>query len=372
MRVLFSSTGGQGHVQPMLPLAGAFRDQGHEVMWVAPLEATGRVAGAGFAVRAAGRGVAWCGAEYSRRWPQAHDLPKDQAMTHMYSRVFGDVAASAAAAELGGIVREFRPGLVVHEAAEYAAPALAAVLGLPAVTHGVGLGIRPASVAEACRLASAPLPTTVLDICPPSLRLAEIPAPPGATPLRPAGLEPLAGDALPPEVEHALTRAGERPVVHLTFGTVYVNPEDLRRTAAAIAELDVLLVVAGAVDQPVPGVVMAEYVPHSLLLPHCRVVVAHGGAGVMFKALGAGLPQVCVPKGALSDQFRNASAVQAAGAGLAVADEATPEAIAAATSRLLADPAFTAAAGRVAAEIAAMPSPADVARSLVGSVEGGR
>ena len=370
MRVLFSSTGGQGHVQPMLPLARAFRAQGHDVRWAAPAEALARVTEAGFDVRLAGQGVSWCGAEFNRRWPEARDLPIDERIGHMYPRLFGDVAASAAAAELAEIVREFGPGLIVHEAAEYAAPALAAALGVPAVTHGIGLGIRPASVVAACRLSSAPLPTTVLDTCPPSLRLAEIPAPPGAVPIRAAVLERLAGETLVPEVEDAVSHAGDRPVVHLTFGTVYAGPEDLRRTAAAMAELGVVLVVSGPIDQPVPGVVTADYLPYSLLLPHCRAVVSHGGAGGVLKTLAAGLPQVGVPKGA-SDQFRTAMAVQRSGAGLCLAGaDATPESIAAATSRLLTEPSFARAARRISAEIAAMPSPDAVARQLAESFEG--
>ena len=84
----------------------------------------------------------------------------------------------------------------------------------------------------------------------------------------------------------------------------------------------------------------------------------------MLKTLAAGVPQLCLPK-AVTDQFRNAAACEAAGAGIRlVGDEATPQAMAAATSRLLEDASFAEAARGVAAEIAAMPSPADVARTL--------
>ena len=364
MRVLFSSTGGEGHVQPMLPLAAALRDQGHDVLWAAPPEATHRVAAAGLEVRRSGRDVAWCGSEYARRWPEALDLPVETAIVHMYPRLFGAVAAPAAYPELLEVARGFGPDLVVHEAAEYAAPAVAAALGVRSVTHGIGLGIRPALVEEACALASAPTPTTSVDLCPSSLRPADIPAPPGALPLRAATLEPLPGDVLPDAVARALAEAGDRPVVHLTFGTVYAHPEDLRRTAEAIAGLGVLVVVSGRLDATVPGVVVTDYAPYSLLLRRCRAVVSQAGAGVLLKTLAAGVPQLCLPKAA-TDQFRNAGACAAAGAGLRlVGDEATPEAIAAATGRLLDEPSFAAAARGVAAEIAAMPSPADVARAL--------
>src|SRR5205085_6150252 len=36
---------------------------------------------------------------------------------------------------------------------------------------------------------------------------------------------------------------------------------------------------------------------HSLLLPHCTLVVSHGGASIMPSALAHGLPQLILPQG---------------------------------------------------------------------------
>lgn len=57
MRVLFSSTWGYGHVFPMVPLARAFRDAGHDVLWATNEPACGQVAAAGLAVAPAGLGT---------------------------------------------------------------------------------------------------------------------------------------------------------------------------------------------------------------------------------------------------------------------------------------------------------------------------
>jgi UDP:flavonoid glycosyltransferase YjiC (YdhE family) len=102
-------------------------------------------------------------------------------------------------------------------------------------------------------------------------------------------------------------------------------------------------------------VVILPYVPHALLLPRCRLVVSQGGAGVMFGALASGLPQLVIPQGA--EQFLNAEAAQAAGVALTLPpDEVTPAAVRAAVVRLLDDPAVTAAAMAVRAEIGRMPT----------------
>jgi UDP:flavonoid glycosyltransferase YjiC (YdhE family) len=76
----------------------------------------------------------------------------------------------------------------------------------------------------------------------------------------------------------------------------------------------------------------------------------------------AGVPQLFLPQGA--DQLANADAVAAAGAGLQLArDEVSADAIEDRARVLLAG-ACGDAARRVAAEIARMPSPAEVAARL--------
>ena len=128
MRVLFSSTGGEGHVQPMLPWPLVAHSPAASSRPRPPRDAS--------SIGAAGSGCgdlagAWPGAggEYARRWPDALHLPVEEATVHMYPRLFGAVAAPAAYPDLLEVARGLGPDLVVHEAAEYAAPAVAAVAG---------------------------------------------------------------------------------------------------------------------------------------------------------------------------------------------------------------------------------------------------
>jgi UDP:flavonoid glycosyltransferase YjiC (YdhE family) len=91
------------------------------------------------------------------------------------------------------------------------------------------------------------------------------------------------------------------------------------------------------------------------------VVVSHGGSGTVLATLALGLPQVCMPQGA--DQFLNAAAVASAGVGISLMPgegDAARDAIV----RVLDDPSFREAAGRVRSSIASMPSPDDVAEGL--------
>ena len=48
MRVLFSSTRGAGHFNPLVPFARAFERAGHELLFAGPPDLAGSVDGAGF------------------------------------------------------------------------------------------------------------------------------------------------------------------------------------------------------------------------------------------------------------------------------------------------------------------------------------
>lgn len=111
---------------------------------------------------------------------------------------------------------------------------------------------------------------------------------------------------------------------------------------------------------------MQTWVPQADLLPHVDVVVHHGGSGTTLGVLTVGAPQLILPQGA--DQFANADALSAAGAGFALLpDELSANAIAEHTRRLLPHHGHAGhrdAARVIAEEIARMPSPDEVARRL--------
>ena len=117
------------------------------------------------------------------------------------------------------------------------------------------------------------------------------------------------------------------PLVYVTFGTVLGHmsfaADIYRLVLDAVTDLEarVLLTVGRRFDPAqlgdVPAHVHVEpWVDQADVLAHADVVVAHGGSGTVYGALGAGVPLVCVP--VFADQFTNARLVADAGAGLAV------------------------------------------------------
>jgi len=269
----------------------------------------------------------------------------------------------------------------VADAAEFAGHIVAAELGIPSVTKGFG-ALLPERRVRAAGEEVAPLWRSrgleprpyggsydhlYLDIYPPEFEAEAAAHVPHRQLLRPVADDGHVETSSLLPLPDAPTDA---PLVYVTMGTVFNNPELFQVVLAALRELDVgVLVTVGpegdpAVVGPQPERVRVKrYVAQSLVLPHCDVVVSHAGSGTVLATATHGLPQLCLPQGA--DQFLNAAAVESAGAGISVMPgDCNADAVRDAVARLLVEPSFRDAAGRVSVSIASMPSPDDVAAVL--------
>lgn len=382
MRLLFTSLGSFGHTFPLVPLAVAARDAGHDVVFATSedflpqlTKAGLETAAAGLAIKDAfGRAFAESGPPGPRRPPG--EIPPE-VLGPIVAKVFGELMPQRFVADLLPLFEHVRPDLVVSEAGNSGGAFAAMKAGLPVVAHGFG---RVSSddpmvtkIRDAIRSHAAELGITVgedlafggpfIDICPESVQDPGFLARATRVPLRPVGWsEP---GELPAGV---LERS--RPLVYLTLGTAMGHAGVLGAAIAGLSGLDVdVLVATGPTVDPaalgeVPANVRLEaWVPQAALLPHVDLVVHHGGSGTTLGAFGAGLPQLLLPQGA--DQFSNADAVVAAGVGSRLlAADVTADAVAETARTLLTDTSVRDATRQLAAEVAAMPSPADVAARL--------
>ncbi|MGB3442022.1 MAG: glycosyltransferase [Actinophytocola sp.] len=311
MRVLFASLASVGHTYPLIPLAIAAREAGHEVHFAAGEEVHAPLA--------------------------AHGLRPFRPSDSFY-----EIYAEDLAPELDRL----RPDLVIHEWGLPGAATAARDAGIPGLWHGFGR-MYPDGIGL-----ERPRGGTHLDICPPSLQDKDFLD--SRSPLRPV-----------PFAEPGETFDG--PLIYLTLGTAFGTAELLTTAIRGLAALGKPVVVATGRVRPeelgqVPGnVVVRKWVPQADLLPHAELVVHHGGSGTTLGALAAGVPQLVLPQGA--DQFANADALTEVGAARQLLPgEVTPAAIADSAAAVRAG--HRDAARAVAAEIAGMPSPAEVARRL--------
>jgi len=331
MRVLFASLASVGHTYPLIPLAVAARAAGHEVHFAvgenvhAPLAANG--------------------------------LRPFRPADSFYELYAEDLEPELA---------RLRPGLVIHEWGVPGAAVAARRAGVPGIWHGFGR-MFPEGIGLEMPTGNVGAPGRPhIDICPPSLQDKEFVATQDRIELRPVPYSE------PGPLPAWVGRRPSRPLIYLTFGTAFGTPELLATAIEGLAALDARVVVAAGRVPPdrvggVPdNVTVQPWVPQADLLPHVDVVVHHGGSGTTLGALAVGAPQLLLPQGA--DQFANADAVGAAGAGLLLLpEEVSADAIAEHAQTLLphrGDAGQREAARAIAEEIAGMPSPDQVARRL--------
>jgi UDP:flavonoid glycosyltransferase YjiC (YdhE family) len=172
------------------------------------------------------------------------------------------------------------------------------------------------------------------------------------------------GGAAPPE----LARPASRPTVVVTRSTVADPRRDRMMTtvveAAEGADIDVVLVRPDrwVTRRRLPtNVRTVGWLPFAEVFPNLAGVVHHGGSGTLMTALASGVPQLVVP--GPGDRALHARLLAERGAGLAVPLDRLDGA---ALERLVGDLGLRAAAREVAAEVAAMPHPADLVDDLAG------
>jgi UDP:flavonoid glycosyltransferase YjiC (YdhE family) len=387
VRILVAALGSPGHAFPLVPLARALHDAGHDVTFATGPDLESAIATCGVPTAPAGRPVFEAFREVMIDRGLTERPADQEVMRDLAGEVFGGVMPRSVAGDLVPRLREEPPDVVVAEVGDPGAALAARVVGVPCVQHSFGRRSAPGSpmistmrghLAAVAADLGVPLGEdealghAYLDICPPSLQ-----DPQAATHLAGVTEVPLRPVAWNPPTPFTPRQLRGRPWVLLTLGTAFGEAGVLRTALAGLRDLDVdVLVAAGSVDVGEladlegPGVQVESFVPQAALLRGAVeavdapvLVVHHGGSGTTLGCAGAGVPQVLLPQGA--DQFANAQAVTTAGAGVTLlGDQVSGEAVTAAVAALLAEGPARAAARALAAEVAARPAPGDVAAEV--------
>ncbi len=383
MRILFTAGPLVGHVFPMLPLMDAARDAGHEVVMATGAEMVPDLQRRGFTTWTVGPALGEAVAELTAASavPAAtHEEQLGRDVVHLFAR-----PSVRRALDLIPRATAWRPDIVISEITELAGREAACATGALHVTHGFGTHVPGTSALAGVMFdhVSSELGTPnrrhafetglYIDPCPPGLQSPQF-GDMDIWPIRPVPGRVTPEERIPPQ----FLELPERPLVYVTLGTVFNDPDLVRSMLDAIQDLPISIAITTGpgTDPSLLGrrpanVAAASFVPQALLLPLASAVVSHTGSGTMLGALASGLPQVCLPRGA--DQFANAERVHAIGAGIRLLpDDLTSDRLRAAVSSVLDDPAYTRAATALKSEIAAMPSAADVLDDLVGLAHSAR
>lgn len=372
-RLLFCCLPGYGHVFPMLPLAAAARDAGHEVLFATGADAVPVVSGSGFTAHQVGISILDGFSELSGGAP-IMSIP-DHIRRKMAHEIFTDLLPRRTIDDLTPLCAELAPDALIYGQWNQGVAVVSATTGIPAVEFRVSLAFPPGTEGRdglppgddnraallAARGLTAPANHRFLDIFPLSLQDPTMRDDPRRLSMRPIAWADPNGT-----VPDWVRAPRSRPLVYLTLGTTPNDVEVLRTAILGLAEQDVdVLVALGRLDPaslPTSDRVhLTPWVDQAAVLRHADFVVHHGGSGTTLGTIAAGLPQLVMPQRA--DQFDNAEAVASSGIGrMLLPDEVTPKAVAEAVSAL---PEHRDAATATRAEVEAMPAPAELLPQLL-------
>lgn len=277
--------------------------------------------------------------------------------------------AAASLEKLQELADHWRPDVVVGGSQSYAAGVLAARLGVPHVRHTWdALEIRESNpyadevlapeLAE-LGLTALPDPELVLDVTPPSLY--PPPAVPNLVHTR------WIGTNLARRIDPWMLAPGDRRRICVTAGTRVAASESqdfLINLARDLTDLDAELVVAApedvapAVREALPEL-RVGWMPLEVLVPHCDLIVHHGGGSTAMNAMAAGTPQLVLSEWPLYRALWQRLADHGSAIVLSGAEEHSTERVAKACHQLLEERVFADRAGELAAEIAGLPGPAE-------------
>ena len=388
MRLLFAAAPAYGLMLPIVPLVWAARAAGHEVLLVTASGMVEVAAQAGLpVVDAVPDRELWGGLTSLIGNPAAVpvDAPEElrlaaaqRAPFAMFTVLMTEPTIAAA--------RAFEPDVIVTTSDHPVGALGGRALGVPVLEVGnrVSWSTRDASWRNtgnpfALEAIVGPLRERVgISDGPPELIARIDPRPPSmgglttdepdrtdGVPWWPMAYVPFNGGGVLPDWAQ---RSPERPIVGVTLGTVVpsvVGTSSLAVVLDGLAELDVdVVLAAGQADLSALGELPANvrsvgYLPLSIFLPVCSVLVHHGGSGTTAAPLFYGVPQLVLPS--FADNPLSAQRVVDRGVGLSLDPKTARQGeVRDLVRRLLEEPAFAEAAADVRAEMAGQPSPASI------------
>jgi UDP:flavonoid glycosyltransferase YjiC (YdhE family) len=373
MRALFTTLPGLGHLHAIVPMARAVKSAGHEVAFATSRKFCPAIEASGFACFPCG--FDWLEAEFSLSFPELRAAPIGSEQTQLrVMNLLADILARQMTVDLQTLIRAWNPDVVVRDLLEFGGCLAAEALGIPHASSGPLFYPDPLHLRRCVAEGLGKLRRTLGLPPDPGLRMLfryldlAFAAPsyiggrhmvsPVTHFVQPALFDE-SGDEQLPDWIYELPN---RPTVVGTMGTVFNRTPALFDTildALGDGEWNVILTIGRNRDpaefQSLPGNTrVVRYIPYTLLLPHCDLVITHGGSTTVTACLMHGLPLIVIPMA--GDHFATSKRCVRAGVGISLEPEmCTARGIRRATAQLLSDSWYRGNACRLREEMVALP-----------------
>ena len=376
MRILFTCIPHFGHFLPLLPIARAMAEAGHDVAFATPGVLRDSVESAGFRwVRA---GVEDDDPEMAAILARSRGVVGADLTRIMQAEVFAGIRPRRLVPDLLALSETRPPDLIVHDSQEFGGVIAAEVLQIPhakVLVNAAGVTSPPLvamregplqRLRAAYGLPPRPIPDLVdhflaITPFPVSLNRPDAPISPTAHHIR-----LLPGDPAPRALPAWVGALGPRPLIYVSLGTFLSGRRGREIFPPLLAGLrdmgaEVVVTVGNDFDPATLGphpehVHLERLLSLEALLPHCSLVVFHGGSGTLAHVVAHGLPMVIIPLGA--DQPQNAVRCAELGVSRSVEPEQlSPEVIRTVVVDVLHTPSYRRRAEHLRDEFDRLPGP---------------
>ncbi|MFN2593998.1 MAG: glycosyltransferase [Actinomycetota bacterium] len=388
MRALFTVQPSTGHLHPLVLVAQALTDAGHDVVVCSSPSFRDEVEA--FGLTHIDTGLDWVTSDHST-WTAFPPMPPPgPEFAAFVVTVFADITTQHMVPDVLDIAGDWKPDVIIRESMEYGGCLAAEALGIPHVSIG-GNGYSAVDspdvhyfpgnrrmVAESMarhreHLGLEPDPENLMPfrshhLCftPPEWDGKDVKRPPNIRFLRHTNAE-LSGSSLP----MWMNELSDRPTILASLGTVFNStPGVLEAIIDGLADEPVNLIVSIGPDQDrsrfgsqPPNVRLESYVPQSQILPHCDLFINHGGFNGIKESLIAGVPMLVIP--ITADQPYCGQRCAALGVAEVVGpDQRTPSAIKQGALRVLQGTDFKSNAATFRDRMMELPGPEHVVELL--------
>jgi UDP:flavonoid glycosyltransferase YjiC (YdhE family) len=389
VRVLFTLLPATGSLHPLVPVAHALADAGHEVRFACAPSFEPAVRVHGIDARPAGIDFLFSQPDYfpvlvahaGVAMPDMAQLTGHARHAWVTDNLFIRAVGNRMLPDVLALARTWRPHLIVRDSSEFSGCVAAEALGIPHASVAAGADAAldrrelTATALESLRRSAGLPPDPTADMVYQHLHLSFMPprffGPDARFPATTQFIRHVDAPQPGPGLPDWWRQRPEQPTVLVSLGTVFFRTPGLYDAiidGLADEHLTVAVAIGHPHDAPVaahrsPDVHVEPTLPIPTLLGQCDLFVTHGGFNSVKEAVSAATPMLIVP--IASDQHYSADRAEALGIGRTVRpDHRTPDHIRAQARAVLADPQYQTAATALSTDMAALP-PIDHAVELL-------
>ena len=310
MKILFTTHPGYGHILPLIPIAMALKDKGHDISFATAQSFKKKINDIGFFCIPVG--LDWNESQLEQILPNIKEAPPMEQNSMIRKLLWHDAPVSAIS-DLLLFCKHEKPDAIVSSGYDYSGQILAEILDIPSIVHSIDIripgavksriqGDYPKMLREKFGLsAEKPSEKEILELSfmPECWKLPGYESHSNEYYIRPQFFDNITGEQCPDWIR----RYKNNPIVYISLGTVFNDyPYIFQSIMDGLKNESLNLIITigpngdpDAFGKQPDNVCIKNYIPQTFILPETSISINHGGVSTIMAALNNGIPLINLP-----------------------------------------------------------------------------